>query len=112
MTLSLSFLDIDRRYPGASVLWDRDVAGEGWEPVFVERDGVLWAVDAVDGCTLNWWQHRGCHCRVWCDGAWIDHMAWHKRSWALRDQLSLAASEAFGIPAEVINLTPGRSRPH
>ena len=78
---SLSFLDIDRRFPGASVYWDRDVAGEGWDPVFVERDGVLWAQSERFPRCFGPNPCR-CRCRAWIPNRseWWTHRQWQKRT--------------------------------
>lgn len=98
--MTLSFHEIGLRFPDAVVLWDRDVAPTlDWEPRFVERDGVLWAVHGT--CLSNdplvfgpgtyfWMQgqsdtHRwNCRCLAWCDDAWISQPAYIRRSWSTR----------------------------
>lgn len=73
--MTLTWADIDARWPDAGVLWDRDVAPTlDWEPRFEERDGVLWAGD-VEG-RGQWFHHvTNCRCLVWIDGSWISHHA-------------------------------------
>lgn len=70
--LTLAWLEIDARWPGASVMWDRDVApGLDFDPAFREIIGHLWAFTYGEPSDLC---HRsGCVCRVWDGEAWLDH---------------------------------------
>jgi hypothetical protein len=87
----VNWTEIGERWPDAVVMWDRDVAPTlDWEPVFRERDGVLWA-----DCIRDHWHlarkrrdlllaqdilpdepRRPCRCRVWDGEAWLSHRAW------------------------------------
>lgn len=79
--MTLSFHEIGLRWPDAVVYWDRDVAPTlDWEPRFVERDGVLWAVDFDErpGWTSLCLPH--CKCRVWEPTLkqWWTHTKWDR----------------------------------
>lgn len=74
--MTLTWTDIDARWPDAGVLWDRDVAPTlDWEPRFRDRDGVLWA-DSPDDHDRPHHRERDCRCRVWIGGSWITHRAY------------------------------------
>lgn len=69
--MTLTWGDIDERYPDAGVLWDRDVAPTlDWEPRFVERDGVLWAEPATT--SRDDFDHALMK---------LEHMAWYRGRW-------------------------------
>lgn len=74
--MTLTWADIDARWPDAGVPWDRDVAPQlDWEPRFRERDGVLWADDVEE--RGQWFHHvTNCRCLAWLDGSWISHRAY------------------------------------
>lgn len=77
--MTLSFHEIGLRWPDAVVYWDRDVAPSlNWEPRFVERDGVLWAMDFDErpGWASLCLPH--CRCRVWEPmlKKWWTHERW------------------------------------
>jgi hypothetical protein len=67
----LTFAQIDARWPEALVVWDRDVATQGWTPVFRVYDDALHAGDVT--CP-GWVQHieldRACHCVRWDGARW------------------------------------------
>jgi hypothetical protein len=75
MTIS----EVGDKFPLAAVLWDRDVSGEGWEPVFRMRGSVFAPWDSIlfaDSATCPHSSGRaadpgGCRCRVWTGDAWI-----------------------------------------
>lgn len=81
--MTLSFHEIGLRWPDAVVLWDRDVAPAlDWEPRFVERDGVLWAVCDEDVAPV-WFGfecYMNCRCRVWEPTLreWWEHERWDR----------------------------------
>ena len=107
MTTRLTWSEVDARWPGASVLWDRDVAGEGWEPALVVRDGVLWTVEAVEGAQcardLDPWGRGACRCRAWIPnrGKWWTHLRWEKRDIVERLNDDLRAGRLKMWSAEV-----------
>ena len=84
--MSLTWHEIGLRWPDAVVLWDRDVAPTlDWEPRFVERDGVLWAMETWDTGTrfcppLEPDRKPGCRCRVWEPTLkqWWTHAKWNR----------------------------------
>jgi len=77
----LSFVEIGERWPDALVLWDRDVAGQGWTPVFWGKDPRVnaWKLSAFDlECRHASGTHDGegvvwsaCRCVTWTGEAWI-----------------------------------------
>lgn len=76
--MTLTWAEIDARWPGAGVMWDAKIAPTlDWEPRFRDRDGVLWA-DSPDDHANRQHRHRdrGCRCRVWDDGEWVTHPEW------------------------------------
>lgn len=92
--LTLTWLEIDARWPGASVLWDRDVApGLTCDLILRDCDGMLWADD--EECSAKRWMH--CVCHVWIDEEWICHHAWQQRQYAL-DAQRLAATHVDPSP--------------
>lgn len=78
----LSFAEVGERWPEALVLWDRDVASQGWTPTFWTipapwfPEPKLSAVDAEcqhatgtnDGEQIAW---SDCRCVRWTGEAWI-----------------------------------------
>lgn len=77
----LTFAEIGERWPDALVLWDRDVAGQGWTPVFWGYDprSHAWKLSAFDlECRHASGTHDGegvvwsaCRCVTWTGEAWI-----------------------------------------
>jgi hypothetical protein len=94
--VSLAWTEIGERWPDAVVMWDRDVAPTlDWEPVFRERDGVLWADCIRDHWHLMRESRRSlllvqdilpadprspCRCRVWDPTLkqWWVHQKWNR----------------------------------
>lgn len=105
--MTLTWADIDARWPDAGVMWDRDVAPTiDWDPRLEVHDDTLWALSGT--CMSNepirsgdgpgavmyiWMQGQGethrhnCRCMAWCDGAWVTQAvaarkenahAWHR----------------------------------
>src|SRR5262245_15264076 len=77
----LTFAEIGERWPDALVLWDRDIAGQGWTPVFWGADPRFhsWKLFAYDvECKHAIGPHDGegvvwsaCRCVTWTGEAWI-----------------------------------------
>jgi hypothetical protein len=75
-TTTLTADEVGETWPEALVLWDRDVAHEGWTPAFrVTHSGELSAVNASGG--VGRCHHsRDCECsiewRQWTGDRWIN----------------------------------------
>ena len=70
--------DVWRLQPEAMVAWDRDLADQGWHPIFTVRrarrlNGAR-ALHAIDvRCGRPWTSATTCHCHYWDGTAWQQH---------------------------------------
>lgn len=99
--MSLTWADIDARWPDAGVAWDQ--LGAPFEARFEVHDDTLWALTGT--CMSNdpiktgegpgavmfiWMQGQrethwpGCRCLAWCDGSWVPQVSFSQRADGLR----------------------------
>lgn len=83
MSIILSWADVDVRWPDASVMWDLEVASEGWAPRLHAPLCVLLADNPHCARRHDAWRDQGaCNCRVWNGEHWITRDRFRSPGWS------------------------------